>query len=203
MGRHIEKKNGRIINATISKELDGKYYVSVIFEEDIVISPIKPAKIIGLDLGIKDLVITSNYEKYQNNKILKKYEKRIKIYQRRLSKKNKGSKNYYKSKQKLARLYTKIKNARSYIIHYITKKLTDENDIIVTENLKLKNMIKNHHLAKSLSDASLSEIVRQLEYKSKWKGKILYKVDTYFPSSQICSKCGYQNKKVQNLNIRE
>lgn len=200
--RNLKQINGRIINATISKELNNKYYVSVVYEENIITLPIKQTKIIGIDLGIKDLVITSDYEKYHNEKILQKYEKRIKRYQRRLSKKIKGSNNYYKLKQKLATLHIKIRNARKYIIHHITKKLVEENDIIVTESLKIKNMIKNHNLAKSLSDASLSEIIRQLEYKTKWRGKIMYKIDTYYPSSQICSKCGYKNEITKNLNIR-
>lgn len=201
--RKLKQINGRIISATISRELDNKYYVSIVTEEEIILSPIKTKKIIGIDLGIKDLVITSDYEKYHNEKVLQKYEQRIKRYQRKLSKKIKGSNNYYKLKQKLVRLYTKIKNARKYLIHQITKKITNENDVIVTENLKLKNMIKNHNIAKSLSDASLSEIIRQLEYKTKWKGKIMYKIDTYYPSSQICSKCGYKNEITKNLRIRE
>ena len=153
--RHLNKINGRIINATILKELDNTYYVSVVVEEEIITPIFKPTKIVGLDLGIKDLVITSDYEKYKNEQIIKKYEKRIKRKQKRLAKKQKGSNNYYKLKQQIARLYKKIKNARKYIIHKITKELIDNNDIIVTETLKIKNMIKNHHIAKSLTDASL------------------------------------------------
>ena len=201
--RKLKNINGRIINATITKEKNGKYYVSVVYEENIVVPIFIPNKIVGIDLGIKDLVITSNGEKYNNEKIISKYEKRIKRLQRMLSRKIKGSNNYYKCKQLLAKVYSKLKNARKYIIHNITKKITDENDIIITEHLRLQNMIKNHRLAKTLTDASLYEITRQLEYKSKWKGKKLYKVDTYFPSSQICSHCGYRNKIVLDLNIRK
>ena len=153
--RNLDKINGRIINATILKELDNTYYVSVVVEEEIITPIFKPTKIVGLDLGIKDLVITSDYEKYKNEQIIKKYEKRIKRKQRRLSKKQKGSNNYYKLKHQIARLYKRIKNTRKYIIHKITKELIDNNDIIVTETLKIKNMIKNHHIAKSLTDASL------------------------------------------------
>lgn len=201
--RNITEIKGKIINATISKEKDLKYYVSITYEQEIITPRFIPTKIIGIDLGIKDLVITSDYEKYQNEKIIQKYEKRIKRKQRELSRKQKGSNNYYRTKQTLSRLYHKLKNARKYNIHKITKEITDTNDIIVTENLKIKNMIKNHHIAKSLTDATLSEIIRQLEYKSIWKGKQLYKVDTYYPSSQICSKCGYQNKDIKDLKIRE
>ena len=134
-------------------------------EEDTPVPEFIPTSIVGLDLGIKDLVITSDFKKYHNDKIIEKYEKRIKRFQRRLSKKEKGSNNYYKLKQKIQRLYLKLKNARKYTIHHITKEITDENSIIVTETLRIKNMLKNHNLSKAISDASLSEIIRQLEYK--------------------------------------
>ena len=199
--RNLEQINGRIINATVSKEAN-KYYVSVCIEENIPTPIFKPTSIVGIDLGIKDLVITSNFEKYENQKVIEKYEKKLKRLQRKLSKKQKGSNNYYKLKQKISRLYQKIRNARKFIIHHITKAITEENDIIVTETLRVKNMLKNHNLAKSISDASLSEIVRQLEYKSKWKGKKIYKIDTFYPSSQICNKCDYKNEKIKDLSIR-
>ena len=120
----------------------------------------------------------------------------------KLSKKIKGSNNYYKTKQKLARLYSKIKHTRKYTIHEITKEIIDNNDIIVTETLKINNMLKNHHIAKSIQDASLSEIIRQLIYKAKWKKKSIYQIDTFYPSSQICSHCDYKNEITKNLNIR-
>ena len=201
--RKINKINGKIINATVSRELDDTYYVSVVVEEDIINYKFMPTTIVGLDLGIKDLVITSNYQKYKNEKIIEKYEKRIKQKQKRLAKKERGSHNYYKLKREIARIYKKIKNARKYLIHHITKDITDNNDIIVCETLKVKNMVKNHHLAKVIEDASFSEIIRQLEYKTKWKGKKLYKINTFYPSSQICSHCGYKNPLLKNLNIRE
>ena len=201
--RKLTNIDGRIINVTVSKEKDNKYYVSVVFEENLENKEIIPNKIIGLDLGIKDLVITSDGKKYNNEKVIEKYEKRIKRKQRQLTKKTKGSNNYYKTKQQLARLYTKIKNVRNYAIHKITKEITDNNGIIVTETLNIKNMIKNHLLAKALHDASLSEIIRQLIYKTKWKFKKIYQIDKFYPSSQICSHCDYKNKIIKNLNIRE
>ena len=201
--RKLKTLEGNIKKATISKEKNGKYYVSVLYEQELILPEFVPNKVVGIDLGIKDLIITSNAEKYDNEKIINKYEKEIKRIQKALSRKEKGSNNYYKCKQMLAKVYSKLKNARKYIMHSITKKITDENDIIVTEHLKLQNMLKNHKLAKTLSDASFYEIVWQLEYKSKWKGKKLYKVDTFYPSSQICSHCGYKNNIVKNLNIRK
>ena len=158
--RKLDKINGRIINATISKELDNTYYVSAVVEEEIINPKFIPTTIVGLDLGIKDLVITSNYQKYKNEKVIQKYEKRIKQKQKRLTKKEKGSHNYYKLKCEIAKIYKKIKNARKYLIHHITKDITDNNDIIVSETLKIKNMVKNHHLAKSIIDASFLEIIR-------------------------------------------
>lgn len=201
--RNITEIKGRIINATISKERNGKYYVSVLYEQNIHIPKLIPNYMIGIDLGIKDIIITSDYEKYKNKKIMQRYEKRIKRKQKELSRKQKGSHNYYKCKQQLARLCSKLKNARLYITHEITKKLTDTNGIIVTETLKIKNMIKNHKLAKSIMDVTLGEIIRQLEYKTKWKGKKLYKVNTYYPSSQICSVCGSKNEVTKDLNVRK
>ena len=201
--RNLKKIDGRIINATISREKDNKYYVSVVFEQELEENKMIPTKIIGLDLGIKDLVITSDGKKYDNNKTISKYEKRIKRIQRKLSKKIKDSNNFYKTKQKLARLYSKIKNTRKYIIHKITKEIIYNNDIIVTETLRINNMIKNHHMAKSLQDASLSEIMRQLIYKAKWKYKKIYQIETFYPSSQICSHCDYKNEITKDLNIRK
>ena len=201
--RNTLEIKGRIINATISREKTGKYYVSVLYEQEIEEPKIIPNSIVGIDLGIKDVVITSDKEKYNNDKLIQKYEQRIKRKQKELSRKKCGSNNYYKCKQKLARLYSKLKNARLHITHEITKQLTDTYDIIATESLKIKNMIKNHKLAKSLIDVTLGEIIRQLEYKSKWKGKKLYKIDTYYPSSQICSICGYQNKITKDLSVRK
>ena len=201
--RNLDKITGRIINATIIRESDGTYYVSVLTEEDKYIPPFNPTRIIGLDLGVKDLVVTSEYEKYNNEKVIEKYEKRIKRKQRELARKDKGSNNYNKTKQQLAILYSKLSNARKYIIHKITKEITDDNDIIVTETLKVSNMLKNHNLAKSIQDASFSEIIRQLTYKAKWKFKKILQLNTFYPSSQICSHCEYKNDITKNLNVRE
>ena len=199
--RKTKEINGRIVNATISKESD-RYYVSVLYEQDIENKQVIPRTIIGIDLGVKDLVITNYGKKLTNEKHIKKYEEKIKNLQRWLSKKEKGSKNYYKIKKKIQVAYRKLKNARKYSIHYITKRITEENDIIVSEKLQIKNMLKETKLNKYILDASLSEIIRQLEYKSKWKNKKFYQVETYYPSSQICSNCKTKNKEIKNLNVR-
>ena len=201
--RNLNNIDGRIINVTISKEKNGKYYVSVLYEENIEEKEFIPNNIVGIDLGIKDLVISSDGIKYENEKSIKKYEKRIKRKQRELSRKQKGSNNYNKTKKQLAILYSKLANARTYRIHEITKEITDNNDIIVTETLKVNNMVKNHNLAKSLMDASFGEIITQLTYKSKWKFKRIYQLNPFYPSSQICSHCEYKNEITKNLNVRE
>ena len=201
--RNISQINGRIINATISKEANGKYYVSILVEEKDMIKEVTPQSIIGLDLGLKDIVVTSDGDKYKNEKTITKYEHRIKLIQRRLSKKVPRSNNYYKMKKRLAVLYKKLQNARKNIIHHITKKIVKENDIIVAETLSIKNMTKNHNLSKSIIDVTWYELIRQIGYKSKCQGKKFYQIDTFYPSSQICSKCGHKNSEVKNLSVRE
>ena len=201
--RNLNNIDGRIINVTISKEKNNKYYVSVLYEQQLEKQEFIPNNIVGIDLGIKDLVISSDGIKYENEKLIQKYEKRIKRKQRELSRKQKGSSNYNKTKQQLAILYSKLANARIYRIHEITKEITDNNDIIVTETLKVNNMLKNHNLAKSIQDASFGEIIRQLTYKAKWKFKCIYQLNPFYPSSQICSHCEYKNEITKNLSVRE
>lgn len=123
--------------------------------------------------------------------------------QRKLSKKVFGSQNYQKYKIKVARFYEKIKNKRLDFLHKLSLRLVREYDIVCCETVRVKNMMKNHRLAKSFLDTSLSEFIRQLEYKAEWYGKTISKVDTFYPSSQLCSNCGYKNSEVKNLSIRD
>lgn len=202
--RNLKTIPGKIINATISKEQTGKYYVSILYkQDDIAKEPIKPTTIVGIDLGIKKLLTLSDGTTFDNNKYVEKYEKRIKRCQKELSRKQKGSNNYYKCKEKLAKLYSKLKNARKYHIHKITKQITDTYDLIICENLQTKKLIMQKQLSKQLTDASFNEIIRQLEYKSKWKNKHFYQINTYYPSSQTCSVCNKIDRKYKNLNERE
>ena len=201
--RDLETLPGRIINATISEYSSGKYYVSILVEVNHIVPKIIPKTTVGIDLGIKDVVITSDGEKTKNEKIIEKYEKRIKRKQRELARREKGSSNYYKTKRKLAILFQKLKNARKYFIHQITKKLVLENDIVVSETLKVKEMIEEKKFSKSLTDVRLSEICRILEYKAKYYGKRYIQIDSYYPSSQECSRCGYKNEKVKDLSVRD
>ena len=203
--RNRERIEGKILNATISRETTNKYYVSVVVVGDILIEKAIPTSIVGIDLGIKDLVITSDGVKYSNDNILMKYEKRLKRLQRELSRREKGSKNYLKTKEKIARVHAKIKNYRKHYLNDIANEIVDEHDIIVTEDLKVQDMFKDKKKAfnKSLSDAAFSTLRSLIEWKCKIKGKIYYKINTYYPSSQICSYCGYKNSKLNDLSIRE
>lgn len=192
----------KIKSAIISKEA-GKYYVSVLCEEEIELKEKLAKDIIGIDIGIKDYVITSEGVKYKNEKAILKYERKIKGLQKSLSRKEKRSKNYNKLKVKLQRVYQKLRNARKFAIHKITKELTDKHDIIVTEKLQTKKLIEEKKLSKYITDASFTEILRQLEYKCKWKGKRFYQVERYYASSQICSGCGERNEEVTDLSVRK
>ena len=202
--RNLNVINGNVVNATVIKETTGKYYVSIVVDEiEVIKKKVEPKSIAGIDLGIKDLVVTSSGEKYRNPKEINKYEKRIKRMQRKLSRQIKKSNNYQKTKIKPAKLYAKLKNARKHNIIRIVNKLIKEYDIIISEKLKVKEMSKNHSLAKNILDASFFKICNMLEYKSKEKGKYYYQIDTYFPSSKMCSHCGSVTKKTNNLGVRE
>ena len=200
--RNIKEINGKIINATISREIN-KYYVSVVIDiPEIKNEKLIPRNIVGIDIGIKKLLTLSNGITFDNNKYILKYEKRIKRLQRCLSRKEKRSNNYYKCKEKISILYRKLKNSRKYYLHNITKKITDEYDIITCEKLHTKDMIMAKTLSKSITDASFNEILRQLIYKSQYKHKYFYQVDTYYPSSQTCNYCGNIDRKYKDIKER-
>lgn len=201
--RNLKEIKGKIVNTTTLREPNGKYYISVLFElPSLKNNYTVHQNIVGLDLGLKTLLTLSDGQTYSNNKYILKYENKIKKLQRSLSRKIKGSKNYYKAKHQLAVLYSKLKNARNYYLHKITKQITDEYDIIVIEKLQTKNMLQNKSLSKSIQDASFYEIIRQLQYKSKFKSKQFYQIDTFYPSTQTCSVCDNIDKKYKNLMIR-
>lgn len=193
---------GKIKSATISQNPSGKYFVSVLVETEHIIMK-STGCMVGIDLGIKDLLITSDGDKFDNIHTTKKYEGKLAKEQRRLSHKVKGSKNWNKQRIKVARIHEKIHNTRIDNLHKLSSKLINENQVIVSEDLAVSNMVKNHNLAKAISNCGWYELTRQLEYKAKWNNRDYIKIDRYYPSSQICSNCGYINKDIKKLSIRE
>ncbi|NPC94526.1 IS200/IS605 family element transposase accessory protein TnpB [Bacillus sp. WMMC1349] len=202
--------HGRILNATVRRNPSGKYFVSILAETEV--QPLeKTDSSIGIDLGITDFAILSNGRKIDNNKFTSKMEKKLKREQRKLSRralnaKNHGihlldAKNYQKQKRKVARLHERVMNQRDDFLNKLSTEIIKNHDIVCIEDLNPKGMLRNHKLAKSISDVSWSAFVSKLEYKAKWHGKTIVKISRWFPSSQICSDCGHQDGK-KTLEIR-
>ena len=193
---------GKIKSATISQGPSGKYFVSILVETEHI--PMKENdNSVGIDLGIKDLLITSDGEKFDNIRTTKKYEDKLAKEQRKLSHKVKGSKNWNKQRIKIARIHEKIHNTRIDNLHKISHQLISENQVIVSEDLAVSNMMKNHNLAKAISDCGWYELTRQLTYKAEWSGRTYIKIGRYVPSSQTCNVCGFVNKDTKSLSVRE
>ena len=191
---------GKIKSATISKEAN-KYFVSILVEVPFVKYSINPTSIVELDLGIKDFIVTSNGEKLKNE--VKINEKRLKGLQKWLSRCKPGSKNRYKVKLKIQRLYLKIRNARKHMIYKLANNILKENDIVSIETLDVKNMYQVHKIAKHLKNIPISEFIRVLKYKSNWLGKKVIEINKYYPSSQCCNRCDYKNEEVKDLSVRK
>jgi transposase, IS605 orfB family len=199
----LEDKNIlKLYNITISKTVSGKYFASVSAEVYIPCFE-RTNQNVGIDLGLKDYLILNIGEKVKNPRILKHLEVKYRKLAKSLSRKVKGSANYQKAKLKLARFHEKISNIRKDFLHKLSTNLVKSYDIICIENLNISGLMKSHKLAKSFQDVSFSEFIRQLEYKARWYSKTISKVDRFYPSSQLCSSCGYKNSEVKNLKIRE
>ena len=197
--REIKGKIGRV---TVSKTPSGKYFVSVSTEEEYETSLEKTDKSVGLDLGLKDFLITSEGEIFKNNRYTRKYEYILSRAQKHLSRKKKGSRRFENQRLKVSRLHEKISNSRSDYLHKCSISLVRRYDTICIEDLNVKGMIRNHNLAKSISDVSWGSFITMLTYKADWNGKRVVKINRYFPSSQTCSVCGNVNKETKDLSIR-
>lgn len=195
--------SGRILSITISKNKSNQFFASICVTEFEPEQFEKTNQNIGIDLGLKEFAIFNTGEKINNPRFFVESQKKLAKMQRKLVKKVFESNNYFKYKIKVARFQEKIKNQRLDFLHKLSIRLIKEYDIICVETLKVKNMMKNHKLAKSIQDVSLSEFVRQLEYKARWYGKVISKIDTFYPSSQLCSNCGYKNPDIKNIDIRK
>ncbi|NEN92659.1 MAG: IS200/IS605 family element transposase accessory protein TnpB [Okeania sp. SIO3H1] len=192
------------VPSTITIKLDpsGRWSVSLRVNDTRNLSLKSVTKQVGIDLGITSLLTTSDGEKFANPKNHYKLHKKLRLAQKSLSRKTKGSNNYQKARLKVARIHAKIKDSRLDYTHKLTTQLIRENQTIVVEDLAVKNMVKNHKLARAISDANWGKLVRQLEYKADWYGRELIKIDRYFPSSKRCFNCGHIVEKLP-LNIRE
>lgn len=193
---------GRIVSCTLSRDTDNKYYISLccVGIEQQVIG--QTGAVVGIDLGIKEFATTSDNEVINNPKFYRKYEERLIKAQRKLSKRKKGSNNRNKQRLKINKWHKKITNCRIDFLQKLSTQLIRDYDIISMEDLASGNMMKNHKLAKSISDASFFEFNRELEYKARWNYKLISRIDRWYPSSQICSHCGNQSNQTKDLGVR-
>ena len=201
--RVSKEVKGRILSATVSQNPSGKYFVALCCTDVEMASLPSTGAAVGLDMGIKSFAVTSNGVEYPNHKYLSKSEKKLTRLQRQLSRKSKGSRRREKARLQVARLHEHIANQRQDMLHKLSTEIIRQNDIICIEDLAPKNMVKNHRLAKSVSDASWGEFRRQLTYKAEWYGKKIITVGRFYPSSQLCSTCGAQWAGAKDLSVRE
>jgi len=204
--RNLEYINGHIFNATI-KRVGNKYYVCVCIEEEVHIPEFQMNSAIGIDVGIKNNVVTSDGETY-NNVSTKDQEKHIEDLQAKLSKKEKGSQNYLKALKKLERAYQKLRNMRKKFAEHVAKEVTKNHDILIMEHLNVKEMLKkkeenNKRLRKGITNATFTLLKEKIKYKCFLKGKKFYQINTYYPSSQLCSRCKTKRVEMKDLKLRE
>ena len=194
------KLEGELKSVTFSRTPSNKYFVSILCEVPKKTKE-KTEKSIGIDLGITDFIVLSNGDKVKNPNFNRNSKKKLSLAQKHLSRKTKGSKRQQKQRVKVARIHEKITNSRKDFQHKLSTKLINEYDLISLEDLAVKNMVKNHNLAYSISDSSWSSFVSMLEYKALWYGKNVIKIDRWYPSSKTCSNCDYIVDKLP-LSVR-
>ena len=199
---YLNKNQELIVSATLTKTCSGKYYFSILIDRPHETKFRDTTNIVGIDLGVKDLIITSNSEKFENKQFYRKQENKLKKLNRKFAKTQLTSNNHQKIRVKIAKLNEKIKNQRLWYIHHIVNQLLNENQVIVMEDLNASGMMQNHKLAKSIQDVSFCELKRILKYKASWNDKQVIFIDRFYPSSKLCSDCGYKKDDLQ-LSDRE
>lgn len=198
--RHLE---GKIAKATVRRTPSGKYFVSILYKVEVdEPTPAPEGNMLGIDVGIKDFAVDSNGVHYENPKYLAKSLKKLRREQRCLSRRSPKSKNREKQRLRVARVHEYISNQRCDHHHKLSRKLVDENQVIGVEDLNVKGMVRNRHIARSITDAGWNEFLRMLEYKAAWSGRMLVRVPRFFPSSQTCSCRGFKNPAVKDLKVR-
>jgi putative transposase len=200
--KYLNKNHKHIKSATLTRNKNGNVYLSILIDKPIKQLDKPVNNVIGLDLGIKDFIVDSNGNSFENIKIKRNNQKKLSKLHKELSRKQKGSKNKEKSRIKLAKLYEKLNNVKENYLHQVTNQLLNENQVIVIENLNVKGMIKNHNLAKSIQELSLYRFKQMLTYKAEWYGRDIIEIDRFFPSSKLCSSCQYKNNEL-SLKDRE
>ncbi|MBD2395411.1 IS200/IS605 family element transposase accessory protein TnpB [Cyanobacterium aponinum FACHB-4101] len=194
--------NGKLKSVTVSMTTSGKYFASCLYDDEQDLPERNSeGKAIGIDLGVKDFCITSDGSKYGNPNHYRKYEQKLAKKQKRLAKKQKGSNNRNKARKAVAKVHEKITRCREDFLHKLSRKLVDENQVIAVENLAVKNMVRNHKLAKSISDCGWGQFCTMVKYKAEWDGKTYIEVDRFFPSSKTCNHCLHQVDSL-TLDIR-
>ena len=195
--RYLQKHHNNIRQATLTRLPCGEYYLSILVDGDLTHKVKETNAAIGIDLGIKDFVTTSDGEVFDNLHFKKSETEKIKRLQRQLSKKQKESNNRNKARIRLAKVYKKINDRKQYYLHAVSNSLIDENQVICMEDLNVKGMVKNHNLAESICEMNFGEFRRMLEYKAQWHNRKILFVDRFYPSSKTCHNCGYANKELK------
>lgn len=190
---YLNKCQARIKSATLEKKKSGEYSLSILVNREKIKQLPKTDKVVGIDIGIKDFVVTSDGERFENRKPIRSNEKKLKKLQRHHSKKQKGSKNKEKARKKLARFHEKLHNQQDYYLHQISNKLLNENQVVVFETLNIQGMMGNHRLAKAIGELSASKLITMTEYKANWYGRDFVKIGQFYPSTKLCEDCGFKN----------